>query len=169
MIVRVRRRAAIVAATAAALLGVITYALVAAGPGEPWVEVASVQSLRDAGVTYVPEANAFVVSRDDEPLALAAWSTHLGPSEPILFCRTSGWFFSPAHGEQWDRHGSYAYGPAPRGLDRLAVRVSQGIVYVDPTSVSRGEPPGDPVEPPQGHPCTEGYVDVAPGIVERAD
>ena len=67
-----------------------------------------------------------VVDPPQTPIALLAQSTHLG--ERLIYCRSSGWFEDLAHGTKFDRLGSYELGPAPRGLDRLATFVQDGVV-----------------------------------------
>ncbi len=42
-----------------------------------------------------------------------------------------GWFQDPCLGAIWDMNGRRAYGPAPRDMDRFAVRVTDGEVTVD--------------------------------------
>ena len=79
---------------------------------------------------------------DGEFLALLNRSPHLGNPVPyrpdlVLDGRT-GWFREPLHHETFDMAGYRVFGPAPRGLDRLAVEVRDGGVFVDPRAITRG-------------------------------
>jgi len=79
---------------------------------------------------------------DGEFLALLDRSPHLGNPvqylpDLVLDGRT-GWFREPLHHETFDMAGYRVFGPAPRGLDRLAVEVRDGSVFVDPTAITRG-------------------------------
>jgi hypothetical protein len=110
-------------------------------PGAGWVRVGSIQDVRSQGVVPLPEVPAFVVVDPPQtPIALLARSTHLG--ERLIYCRSSGWFEDPAHGTKFDRLGNYELGPAPRGLDRLATLVEDGVVWVNPNEVTPGPPRG---------------------------
>jgi cytochrome b6-f complex iron-sulfur subunit len=82
---------------------------------------------------------------------------HLGCRVP--FCGSSQWFECPCHGSKYNFAGEYKLGPAPRGMDRFMVKVENGNVMVDTSTVVLGPPRGaDTInEPPQGPFC------VAPG------
>ena len=82
---------------------------------------------------------------------------HLGCRVP--FCGSSQWFECPCHGSKYNFAGEYQLGPAPRGMDRFMVKVENGNVMVDTSTVVLGPPRGaDTIsEPPQGPFC------VAPG------
>ena len=82
---------------------------------------------------------------------------HLGCRVP--FCASSQWFECPCHGSKYNFAGEYQLGPAPRGMDRFVVKVENGNVFVDTSTVVLGPPRGaDTIdEPPQGPFC------VAPG------
>ncbi len=82
---------------------------------------------------------------------------HLGCRVP--FCASSQWFECPCHGSKYNFAGEYQLGPAPRGMDRFVVKVENGNVMVDTSTVVLGPPRGaDTIdEPPQGPFC------VAPG------
>lgn len=105
-----------------------------------WVVAGSVADLRRTGVTYIPAARAFVVSDGDSFVALSARDPHL--HEIVLFCPSSQWFEEPQYGDKFDWLGYYRVGPAPRGLDRLAFRISEGIASVNPQVASPGPPRG---------------------------
>ena len=83
---------------------------------------------------------------------------HLGCRVP--FCQQSQWFECPCHGSKYNLAGEYKLGPAPRGLDRFHVTISDaGEVVVDTSVIVLGPPRGTDTtkEPPQGPFC------VAPG------
>ena len=82
---------------------------------------------------------------------------HLGCRVP--FCASSQWFECPCHGSKYNFAGEYQLGPAPRGMDRFKVKVENGNVFVDTSTVILGPPRGTDTidEPPQGPFC------VAPG------
>ena len=79
---------------------------------------------------------------DGEFLALLDRSPHLG--NPVLYLPDlvlngrTGWFREPLHHETFDMAGYRVFGPAPRGLDRLAVEVRDGGVFVDPRAITQG-------------------------------
>jgi cytochrome b6-f complex iron-sulfur subunit len=54
---------------------------------------------------------------------------HLGCRVPS--CPSSQWFECPCHGSQYNRVGEKKGGPAPRGMDRFGVEVSNGTVVVN--------------------------------------
>jgi cytochrome b6-f complex iron-sulfur subunit len=82
---------------------------------------------------------------------------HLGCRVP--FCNDSKWFECPCHGSKYNFAGEYQLGPAPRGMDRFVVKIENGNVMVDTSTVILGPPRGTDTinEPPQGPFC------VAPG------
>lgn len=124
-------------------------------PGAQWIRGAALSVVRTSGVVAVPAAGAFLVDRPGSPpLAISARSPQLG--EPVRYCRTSGWFEDAMHGSKFDALGRYAVGPAPRGLDRFAVRVLDGVVWVAPSAVTQGPPRGTPTSPPAGPFCVRG-------------
>ena len=62
---------------------------------------------------------------------------HLGCRVP--FCQQSQWFECPCHGSKYNTAGEYKLGPAPRGLDRFMVSVSEtGDVLVDTSGADPG-------------------------------
>jgi cytochrome b6-f complex iron-sulfur subunit len=62
-------------------------------------------------------------------VALYQKCPHLGCRVP--FCTTAQWFECGCHGSQYNRVGEKKGGPAPRGMDRFPVEVSNGVVVVD--------------------------------------
>jgi cytochrome b6-f complex iron-sulfur subunit len=83
---------------------------------------------------------------------------HLGCRVP--FCKQSQWFECPCHGSKYNTAGEYTLGPAPRGLDRFTVEITDaGDVMVDTSAVILGPPRGtDTLGKPQAGPFC-----VAPG------
>jgi cytochrome b6-f complex iron-sulfur subunit len=77
---------------------------------------------------------------------------HLGCRVP--FCVQSQWFECPCHGSKYNTAGEYKLGPAPRGLDRFRVEVTEtGDVLVDTAEVIIGPPRGtDTLRRPQAGP-----------------
>jgi cytochrome b6-f complex iron-sulfur subunit len=73
-------------------------------------------------------------------MALYQKCVHLGCRVP--FCQASQWFECPCHGSKYNRAGEYRDGPAPRGMDRFAVRTQGGTVQVDTTQIVLGPPRG---------------------------
>ena len=137
---------------AAVLVMVVGARVPARTPGPEWVRGPAMSVARTRGVVFVAPARAFVVDTGRAtPLALFARSPQLG--ETIEHCRTSGWFEDPMHGSKFDQLGRYALGPAPRGLDRLPVRVLDGVVWIDTSQILLGPPRGTPITDPEGPFC----------------
>jgi cytochrome b6-f complex iron-sulfur subunit len=78
---------------------------------------------------------------------------HLGCRVP--YCGSSKWFECPCHGSKYNGAGEYQLGPAPRGMDRFKLEITDGNVVVDTSEVILGPPRGtDTVtQPPQGPFC----------------
>ena len=116
-------------------------------------EIATLQEVREAGVLFDSEEKLFLVWREgEEPLALDARSPHLG--ELLVFCESSQWFQSHAHGEKFDRLGLYKLGPAPYGMNRFDVTVKGDRVFVHKSRVTEGPPRGTPGQQnPEGPFC----------------
>jgi hypothetical protein len=64
-------------------------------------------------------------------MALSAVTPHLG--QPLVYCRSSGWFEDLRHGSKFNAVGERMPGsPAPAGMWRHPIRVTEhGDVYVD--------------------------------------
>jgi cytochrome b6-f complex iron-sulfur subunit len=77
---------------------------------------------------------------------------HLGCRVP--FCPQSQWFECPCHGSKYNTAGEYKLGPAPRGMDRFKVAISEaGDVTVDTAEIILGPPRGtDTTHKPQSGP-----------------
>jgi len=82
---------------------------------------------------------------------------HLGCRVP--FCTASQWFECPCHGSKYNKAGEYEAGPAPHGMDRFKIIITDGLVSVDTSVIVPGPPRGaDSIhQSPQGPFC------VAPG------
>lgn len=127
-----------------------------------WQTVMSVDALEEADVAYIRNAGVFLVRTDGGPVALSAASPH--PDHRLLFCRSSG-TFQGQHGEVFDRAGFYLDGPAPRGMDRVAVRVEGGVIQIDADDVRRGPPTGaGPPDDPVGPLCEVPGPEPRPGF-----
>lgn len=121
--------------------------------GAGWVRVGSIQDVRSQSVVLLPDVPAYVVVDPPRtPMALLARSPHLG--ERVVYCPSSMWFEDPAHGDKFDRLGNYVLGPAPRGLDRLATLVQDGVVWVNPNEITLGPPRGPHDTKPAGPFCS---------------
>lgn len=131
-----------------------------------WVTAGTLQALEREEAFYLPEERVFVVSNGGRPVALSALSPHLG--ERLVYCRSSGQFRSPGHGETFDRLGFYVLGPAPSGMDRVEIRVVGDLVQVKPESVTEG-PARDAREPqkPAGPLCAIDAGESPPGFFEE--
>jgi cytochrome b6-f complex iron-sulfur subunit len=94
----------------------------------------------------VPEALAVYDERLHDGLrvgvvVLDASCTHLGCHVP--WCASSQWFECPCHGAMFDAVGEVRGGPAPRGLDHLAVVLgADGVARFDPAVLIPGPPQG---------------------------
>jgi hypothetical protein len=113
-----------------------------ASPGPGWTRVGTTQEVDQARVTFVASIPAYVVATPQGPIALYAKSTHLG--EPVEYCASSGYFEDPMHGTKFYGVGDYAFGPAPRGLDRLQVRTVGSDLWIYPLDHLLGAPRGSP-------------------------
>jgi nitrite reductase/ring-hydroxylating ferredoxin subunit len=143
--------------------------LVASRTQSPWHEAASVAEVQNAGVVYDSDDRVFLVEDSGEILALSALSPHrVTPDERVLYCERSG-LFEGFHGEKFDRLGSYFGGPAPNGLDTVAIKIENGSVFVDPKRVTRGSARGEPPsEEPTGPFCAPNELHEAePGFAQE--
>ena len=127
----------------------------------------SVRALSEADVAYIQDTGVFVVSTDAGPVALSEVSPHLGTR--LLFCRSNDSFQGP-HGELFDRRGFYVAGPAPRGMDRVGVRVQDDLVEIAPEDLRTGPPRGaGPPSDPTGRPCDVPGPLARPGFAADPD
>jgi len=89
-----------------------------------------------------PKVKFWVSNTDQGPIALYTVCTHLG----CLY----GWrdqenkFVCPCHGSQFEKDGDYILGPAPRSLDRFAMRA----VHPDTGDVLAESSTGEPLNLP---------------------
>jgi hypothetical protein len=97
--------------------------------GGGWVTVGPLSDMKHQGVAFDRTVNVFVVADTETLIAFVAESPHLG--ERVYYCPSSGWFQSPGDGSRFDHSGFYRLGPAPRGLDRVGVRIEHGLVSVN--------------------------------------
>jgi len=84
--------------------------------------------------------DALVAGMELGYVALYQKCVHLGCRVP--WCTSSQWFECPCHGSKYNRVGEKKGGPAPRGLDRFAISVSNGNIVVDTKTVYVGPPIG---------------------------
>jgi cytochrome b6-f complex iron-sulfur subunit len=119
------------------------------------IRTVPVEEVPEDGVLAVPAARAYLTKLDGEVVALSEKCTHLGCRVP--WCDGSSQFECPCHGSVFNRIGEFREGPAPRGMDRYAVSIVDGVVVVDTGAVEDGDPPGDETidEPPTGPSCGE--------------
>jgi cytochrome b6-f complex iron-sulfur subunit len=151
--------------------GTVAFAWSAASRASPKVRVGTLADLvaMNAGLpvldgfpVYVAAARAFVVLVDP---ARGGWQRgvdELGEGTtlnvralsqvcPHLGCRPNPciedfWFHCPCHQSRYDRLGIKAagerYGPAPRGMDRLAIEVDgDGVLTIDTATITLGPLP----------------------------
>ncbi len=74
-------------------------------------------------------------------LALYRKCPHLGCQIPQL-CQQSQWFECLCHGSKYTVLGEKRDGPAPRGMDRFAVTIEDGVYKVDTGELQDGPPVG---------------------------
>jgi hypothetical protein len=128
----------------AAILSVLIVAALVLGfeRDRGWVRIGSVDAVARARVLHVSNLGLFVVSATPLPVAVSAD----GPrGTPVSFCPGSQTFLDAA-GDEFARRGPLIRGIASRGLDRVAVRIRNGYVDVNPglvtaTGVTSAPPP----------------------------
>jgi cytochrome b6-f complex iron-sulfur subunit len=96
----------------------------------------------------VPAAKARVEGTGEEVadpgtdvLALYRKCPHLGCNVPQL-CDRSEWFECLCHGSKYTVLGEKRDGPAPRGMDRFSVELTEGAYVIDTSRVESGPPIG---------------------------
>jgi len=77
---------------------------------------------------------------DSGIVALYQKCPHLGCRVPN--CVSSQWFECPCHGSKYNQVGEKRGGPAPRGVDRFAMSVTDGVLTVDTGTIIQGPPIG---------------------------
>lgn len=105
--------------------------------GRMWVTHYPAAALGAARGVYSPPE---VTSMEAGYTALYQKCVHLGCRVPQ--CLTSQWFECQCHGSQYNRNGEKKGGPAPRGLDRFPLTVSNGNVSVNTGQIIIGPPIG---------------------------
>jgi hypothetical protein len=150
---------------AAAIIGLVGIGLAfyaifgpARAPAGPWVSVASVTQVRDAGGVWYDEPHGvFVVISGPRIVAFSAGDT--ASPERVYFCPSSGWFETPGSGSKFDRLGFFREGRIQRGLDRVPARIEGSLVSIRPSGRTLG---------PRA-PATDGSGKLGPSCADRAD
>jgi hypothetical protein len=106
-----------------------------------WTHVVAVSVLERAGVIYVADLELFLVAVEPEPVALSARMPVAGgrEGERLRFCPPAQ-AFQGSRGEVFDRVGRVVEGSASRGMDRVEVRITGGVVDVRPANSMSGPP-----------------------------
>jgi hypothetical protein len=133
-----RRRVNVLAIASTAAAVALAVVLIVQMRASPWKSAGSLSELQADGVRYLIDEHLFVVWDGDSAIALLDGAQHID-DERVLYCPSSGWF-QGQHGEMFDRYGFYALGPGSSGLTRVAVRVSDESVEVNPEEII-GTPP----------------------------
>lgn len=82
------------------------------------------------GATFLDESRVFVLRDGNTFRALSAVCTHLGCTVNRL--GSGAGYFCPCHGSEFSTEGDVLSGPAPRGLEWLAVsRARDGRIVID--------------------------------------
>jgi len=101
--------------------------------GRMWITEYPTGSLEKARKIYsAPE----LAGMEHGVVALYQKCPHLGCRVPN--CNTSQWFECPCHGSQYNQVGEKRGGPAPRGMDRFVMSVTEDILTVDTGTVIQG-------------------------------
>jgi nitrite reductase/ring-hydroxylating ferredoxin subunit len=161
---RDRPRASIVIGLGAAMMIVLVGLLWLTGRSNEagTVVAGTAEDLRSREVSYLPDRGIFVVATEVGFLALSDDARHVG--ERVLYCRDDKTFFSPAHGERFDRLGRYLAGPAQGDLGRYPVSVEDDLVVVD-LAAGPDLPPRSAESLPSGAPaCTGEGEEDPPGF-----
>ncbi len=104
-----------------------------------WVTEYPESALAKAKAVYGNQAQV-LAGMEAGVVALYQKCPHLGCRVPE--CKSSQWFECPCHGSQYNRVGEKKGGPAPRGMDRFAVSITNGVLTIDTGSVFAGPPVG---------------------------
>ena len=100
-----------------------------------WVTEYPKGALGKAEAVYSRQAPVFT-GMQSGVVALYQKCPHLGCRVPE--CASSQWFECPCHGSQYNRVGEKKGGPAPRGMDRFGVSVTNGVLTIDTGAVFAG-------------------------------
>jgi cytochrome b6-f complex iron-sulfur subunit len=87
------------------------------------------------------DLGADVPPADRSVMAFYRKCPHLGCQVPQL-CDQSQWFECLCHGSKYTVLGEHRDGPAPRGLDRFAVSIEDGVYVIDTSEIESGPPTG---------------------------
>jgi cytochrome b6-f complex iron-sulfur subunit len=105
--------------------------------GRMWLTEYPTSALEKAQAVY---SDSELAGMEAGVVALYQKCPHLGCRVPE--CVTSQWFECPCHGSQYNQVGEKKAGPAPRGLDRFAMSVSNNRLNVDTGTIIQGPPIG---------------------------
>ncbi len=94
-----------------------------------------------AGKGLVDGTNETVADPGAAVLALYRKCPHLGCNIPPL-CDQSLWFECLCHGSKYNILGEKRAGPAPRGMDRFEVTLTDGVYGIDTKAIVSGPPIG---------------------------
>ncbi len=94
-----------------------------------------------ASESLVDGTNETVADPGDNVLALYRKCPHLGCNIPPL-CEKSLWFECLCHGSKYNIIGEKRAGPAPRGMDRFDVTMTDGVYAIDTSAIVSGPPIG---------------------------
>jgi len=113
--------------------------------GRMWLTAYPNGAVEKARATYsAAELNGMTAGVDQGfesgVVAIYQKCPHLGCRVPS--CVPSQWFECPCHGSQYNQVGEKKGGPAPRGMDRFAVSVVEGVLTVDTGTIIQGPPIG---------------------------
>jgi len=127
--------------------------LAGAGGGGP-VTLGNPADFKPGTATYFNEGRLWLANAGGHFFALSQRCPHLGCRVP--FCQSSGRFECPCHGSVFDIGGEYVQGPAPRGMDRFELGLTNGVLVADTGKLLPGPDRGnqDFLIPPLGPPCT---------------
>jgi cytochrome b6-f complex iron-sulfur subunit len=121
--------------------------------GRAWLTEYPADAIPKAAAVYPPN---ILTGMEAGIVALYQKCPHLGCRVPE--CKSSQWFECPCHGSQYNRVGEKKGGPAPRGMDRFPVTVSNGNFVVDTGTIVPGPPIGTNTtgQEAEGPHCTTG-------------
>lgn len=106
---------------------------------------------------YVSSAQTYLTRIDDEIVSLWQKCPHLGCR--VSWCESSREFECACHGSTFNRAGEVRSGPAPRGMDRFTVDVTDEVVEVDTGLIIEGAAPGtETIDEPRQGPSCAGHI-----------
>ena len=128
-----------------------------AGEGGQWLSVGTLDEIRDQGVVYLSSVSTFVVAEEgQEPRAFSAVpleDPREATRERVLFCPGTQEFLG-SRGDRYDVRGQYmAPAEVDHGLAVVASRVVDGMVQVDPSHLTPGDPNAVPASTEAGAGC----------------